>query len=229
MRAQTCLVTGGAVPLQDRRADARIRTIYRSARIISRDDSGLCRVLNLSDGGALIETALSLGLGDQLILELADGLAMNGLVARRDGLLAGVVFTPKINCLTMLKQSSVDRWNGRGRPVRLAVNKQIEVISEFGASPLELKDISQKGLKLCGEGKLALGMQVRIRLNPDLVVDGEVCWAQDFDVGVKLAGQITILDLGSVTTFARGKPEVGPASDWGRCSRTSEMVKAGAE
>lgn len=224
------LVTGRTIALQDRRADARIRTIYRSARIISRDDSGLCRVLNLSDGGALVETALSLGLGDQLMLEFADGVVMSGFVARCEGLLAGVKFVPKIDCLTMLKQSSDDRWNGRGRPVRLAVNKQVEVISEFGASPVELKDISQKGLKLCAEGKLTSGMQVRIRLNPNLVVDGEVCWAQDSDVGVKLQGQITILDLGSVATFARGKPEIGPAADWGRrCSMTSEMAKARAE
>lgn len=215
MCAQTYLAIGGTALLQDRRAGARIRTIYRSAKVISLDDSGLCLVLNLSDGGALIETALSLEPGDQLKLGLTDELAINGLVVWRDGLLTGVRFTPRIDCFKMLKQLSEDRWNGRGRPVRLGVKSRVEVTSEFGASTLELKDISQKGLKLCAEGNLRPGMQVRIRLNPGLVVDGEVRWARDSNVGVKLLGQITISGLGSAARFANGQIGVGSGGHLG--------------
>lgn len=230
MCAQTYLANGGMASLQDRRAGARIRTIYRSAKAISLDDSGLCLVLNLSDGGALIETALSLDPGDQLMLELTDGLAITGLVAWRDGLLTGVVFTPRIDCIKMLKQSSDDRWSGRGRPVRLAVKRRVEVISELGTNILELKDISQKGLKLSAESKLGAGMQVRIRLNPGLVVDGEVRWARDSNAGIKLQGQITVLGLGSAETFASGEFEEATAAVSGRrCPKEPEMAKASAE
>lgn len=154
------------------------------------------------DGGAQLETALSLEPGDQLKLEPIDGLEMNGLVAWRTGLLTGVQFTTRINCLKMLKQFSEDRSSGRSRPVRLAVKKQVEVTSELGTGTFELRDDSQKGLKLSAEGMLRAGTHVRVRLGPTMVVDGQVRWARAADVGIELRGQIAILDLGSAVSFA---------------------------
>lgn len=207
MTVQAGLVNCSVATPQDRRAYIRIRTIYRSAKVVGLNDAGLCLVLNLSDGGALIETTQPFAIGDPLSLELADGAVVNGAVAWRDGTRTGIEFAPRIDCVKLLKGLSDDRWNGSGRPVRLAVKGQVEVTGEFGTSSFDLKDVSPKGVRLRAEGTLRKGMRVRIRLNPVLLVEGEVCWVRNSDAGIKLCGQIAVLDLGSAASFANGQLE----------------------
>lgn len=216
------LVNCNVATPQDRRAYIRIRTIYRSAKVIGLNDAGLCLVLNLSDGGALIETTQPFEKGDLLSLELADGETVNGAVAWRDGSKTGIEFSPRIDCVKMIKKLSEDRWNGRGRPVRLAVKGQVEVTGEFGTRTFDLRDVSPKGLKLRAEGKLRKGMHVRIRFNPDLLVDGEVCWVRNSEAGIELCGQIAVLELGSAASFAKGQLEATKI-DCPRSLRRSRM------
>lgn len=192
---------------QDRRAYIRIRTIYRSAKVVGLNDAGLCLVLNLSDGGALIETTQPFEKGDLLSLELAEGETANGTVAWRDGTKTGIEFAPRIDCVKLIKKLSEDRWNGGGRPVRLAVKGQAVVTGEFGTCTFDLQDVSPKGVRLRAEGKLRKGMPVRIRLNPNLLLDGEVCWVGNSDAGIKLRGQIAVLDLGSAASFTKSQLE----------------------
>lgn len=130
----------------DRRAGVRIRTVYRAGKIVGASDAGLCWILNLSDGGAMVEAGLCTSVGEDVSIELADGIAIEGSVVWRDGERAGINFSPPIDSLTLLKRMAEDRRNGRLRPVRLPVNKLVEVSSELGPSILRLQDVSQWGM-----------------------------------------------------------------------------------
>src|SRR3546814_6694148 len=68
----------------ERRAEPRIRTLLRIAKITSVNDSGLCCLRSISDSGLMAETNLVLMLGEQLQFELSDRHRLCGRVVWRD-------------------------------------------------------------------------------------------------------------------------------------------------
>lgn len=201
MAAQPNRLIKDEATLLERRAGVRTRTVYRSAKIVSGRDAGLCWILNLSDGGAMVETGLAVVAGEEIWIELADGIVIAGSVAWRDRERVGMSFSQPIDSFQLLRQLAQERWNGRSRQVRLQVNKLVEVASELGPSILRLQDVSQRGLQLRHIGNLGVGMPVTIHLSQELVVRGVVRWKRDSVAGVELDGMIPVCALLSRTAF----------------------------
>lgn len=201
MATQANRLIGEEAMQLDRRAGVRLRTVYRSGKISSAANAGLCWILNLSDGGAMVETGIALSIGEQASIELADGIRIDGKLVWQEAERAGIIFSPPINSLALLKQLADARRKGRLRPVRLQVNKLVEVGSELGPSILRLHDISQRGLRLRHIGNLSVGMPITVRLTHSLVVKGIVSWKQDSEAGVELDGMIAVSELMSAAIF----------------------------
>ena len=193
---------GGAYP-RERRVSSRIRTVYRSAKITGGSDAGLARMINISDGGALIETSLNLEAGDCLKVELTDGVALAAIVSWRRDSLMGVQFTPSIDSHAMLLTLSKTGDCDQPRPLRLSVSKPVEVSDGFKVHLLLMQDVSKKGLRLRDEGKLKTGMEITVRLGPANVLRGAVRWARGLEGGVELDGVISDSILSSAAFLAR--------------------------
>lgn len=187
----------------ERRASSRIRTVFRSTRITSSSDAGLARMLNISNGGALIETPLKLAVGDRLQVELDDDVALSAAVLWRREHLMGVQFTASIDCIAMLIALSKQCGAALARPLRLPVSKPVEVTDGFKTHMLLVHDISKKGLRIRDEGKLKPGMEIAVRLSPTNVVRGAVRWARGLEVGVELNELISDSVLSSAASLAR--------------------------
>lgn len=187
---------------KDRRSAPRVRTIWRLAKLTTGGDSGLCRCLDLSDGGALIETQLIVDVGTGLRLELADSIVLNGVVVWRTASRMGVRFHEPVNSLDIVRRLSEERRLGKDRPLRLAVDARVEVVTGAGSEFLPMLNISQSGARLRDRFKLKVGTPLSLRLQDDLKVSGVVCWSRGDEVGVAFQAMIPSSLLGSARAFA---------------------------
>lgn len=185
----------------ERRANHRLRTVYRVARVSAKGDRGLARLLNISDGGMMLSLSLDVLPGDALRVDLAEDRAYETRVIWREGQQCGVRLRTPINSLGTLQQLCEDRRSGEARPLRIPLSKAAIACSELGLHPVRLQDISQSGMKVLEGGRFKEGLAVKVRVAPGIERRGVVRWVRDGRAGIVLRDVLTVEELGSMNRF----------------------------
>jgi hypothetical protein len=188
-------------PLVDRRAAPRLRTVFRVARVRARGDEGLARVHNLSDEGMMIELGFTVMLNDIVRVDMTDTVALDGRVVWTDGARCGLKLRWPIDSAALLRRICAEQRSGAARPIRLPMGRTAMTTSERGLRPVNIIDISQKGMKLAHDGSFHPGLAVKVTTDAGIERRGVVRWSQDGLAGVILTEPFTVAELGSLRTW----------------------------
>jgi hypothetical protein len=186
----------------ERRGGQRLRTVYRVARVLATGDEGLAKVLNISDEGMMLSLSLPADPGCGIVIYLSENCALGGRIAWREGDRCGVEFSDRIDSALMLKQLYHDRLSDAYRPLRLPFEKTIPLASEHGLQLVELRDISQAGLKIAHSGKFNPGLPVKVLLAGGIERRGIVRWSRGGFAGIALSEMLSVADLGSLQALS---------------------------
>ncbi len=189
---------GALLPDAERRADDRVQTVFRVARVICDTDEGLARIRNMSDHGAGLRLQIPVTLADSLTIQLVDGVALRGQVVWKQDDALGIRFDEPIGCSELLTALAAAAKCGATRPVRLPLEVTALTRSERGLRSVRIVDISQRGLKLVHDGSLNAGLDLMITLPNGLERAGKVRWSRDNKAGVMLLEPLSVEALGSV-------------------------------
>ncbi|MCL9997952.1 MAG: PilZ domain-containing protein [Erythrobacter sp.] len=188
----------------ERRADSRVQTVFRVARVITGADEGLVRIRNISDQGARLRMMMPATLSDRLTLEFADGVELRGQVVWRQGDEFGLRFDHPISCTHLLATLAAGTQCGSTRPVRLPLLVSALIRSERGLRCAKIVDISLRGLKLVHDGSLTRGLNVKVSLPSGLDRHGIVRWTREERAGVMLLDPLNVEALGSMQRLMGG-------------------------
>lgn len=143
----------------DRRASARSIALFRPGLIESSQYRSFCLVRNLSSTGLMATIHAPLEIGAFIRIILSEQAPLSGTVVWRQGVKTGVKFAQEIAVEDLLSGiGHAGSACARYRPPRLQVTADAQFIVQGRAEGLEIKDISQRGLK-AKIHQAALGMQ----------------------------------------------------------------------
>lgn len=182
-----------------RRADPRFPTLGRVARIDALGVSGLCRVLNLSDHGAAIETSANAACGDPVRLWFDSENIVQGRVAWCRGNRIGIRFLTPIESFAMIRKIASDRWSGAARPPRLSASIVATVSHETQSFATVIDNVSEAGFCIRHPGCLRAGVEIEMVTAKGLRMRGTVRWADGVVAGVELSGKLTTAQLSNTT------------------------------
>lgn len=185
----------------ERRAWPRTRTIFRIARAVSGNESGLCRIQNISDGGLLLMTSMRLTVGAPITLALSETVSLSGRVIRTEDTRASVRFSIPIDSAALLQDLAAEQLSGTARQQRLAVDLRAVATTERGMQAVRVLNVSQRGMRIEHDGSLAPEMTVKVALENGIERRGVVRWSKDKAAGLRLLEPIS-LDLLTSTVAA---------------------------
>lgn len=181
----------------ERRRHRRLTMAGRAARLDAPADIGLCSVVNLSDGGILVETPIELDCGDPVRISFDCTNSVQGQVAWRIGRRAGIRFLIPVASFALIGKVANDRWDRVARPPRLTLNQQALVTSGSGSFATVVADISQQGMSLQHAGQLTQGLAVELAISGGAPIRGTVKWTDQSLAGVEMDGKLTVEQLSS--------------------------------
>ncbi len=185
----------------ERRGSRRHPTPGRIVRFDAPGDRGLGAVRNLSDSGALIETALACALGTPVRIAFDCTNAVQGRIVWRDGNRAGIRFLVPISSSAFIRKVASDRWSETARPPRLSVQASAEVRSGSTSFVTIVGNVSQRGVGVSHSGQLSAGMPVEVAMTAGIRLRGTVRWADGTSAGVELSGGLSAEQLADTRRF----------------------------
>ena len=180
---------------EDRRSGARLLTVYRVARVLADGRYGFVRVLNMSNEGMMLSTALPVERGDALQVDLSESCSMIGEVRwHRDGR-CGLKLAEPIDSTALLSRLYEECQRSDARQLRLPLERTVVLTSELGIQISRTRDISQRGLKLAHDGRLHPGLSIRIQFAPGIERRGTVRWVRDGIAGCMLIERLSVEEI----------------------------------
>jgi len=133
----------------EQRSEDRSMTVFRPVLIETEGFAGFCLVRNISSNGIMGHVYTAFEEGAKITLEFGSNLRVSGQVKWcRDGFI-GVQFDESVFVSDVLNSMSSTISRGRvARPPRLEIHCEGELLAEGRAQRFELRDISQKGMKI---------------------------------------------------------------------------------
>jgi PilZ domain len=137
-----------SLSVSERRSHARHVAVILIAKLSMATEQSICRIRNLSEMGALIETTVKLSVGQTVSLELRSDLCMTGQIVWADDARAGVRFDAPIDVTRYLVRSEgkIDRVKARAPRYRCSADAIIGVDNR--RVPCKVNDIGLSGAKL---------------------------------------------------------------------------------
>lgn len=179
------------------RAHSRFRTLGCVGRLDAPEDSGLCSVMDLSDGGACIKTVVRLARGDAVRIAFDSDNCIDGTVVWQVEGSAGICLNRPISSFALIRKIAGDRWARNSRAPRLPTRIPAQVSSATGSFASTVLDISQQGMRLSHSGQLPPGAAVEIVIASGLNARGRVCWSDAQCAGIQISGKLPASDLAS--------------------------------
>lgn len=194
-REHASIETPAATAL-DRRGGARHALVYRPMLIEGPDFSGFCLTKNLSATGMMGRFYLQCERGTQLTVHFNNFQSIKGLVAWSDTTNIGIQFSSPINVEETLAALAAPTLGGKvNRSPRLGIVMDGQAVAKDREVPFELRDISQKGIKVyCWH--LRTGDEVNVvleGLDPRRAI---VKWTKDGFAGLTFATPLNFDLLG---------------------------------
>ena len=157
--------------------------------------SGFCRLHDLSDEGAKIETPLELSPGDPVRVNFDSKNAIQGRVVWQRGNHVGIRLLKAIESAALIRKVVDDRWSGNTRPPRLGIHRRATATGASGCFPTVVGNVSERGLSICHSGDLAAGRQIEIAFESGVTVVGVVRWSEGLAAGVELSTTLEVDQL----------------------------------
>ncbi|MDB5675534.1 MAG: PilZ domain protein [Sphingomonas bacterium] len=180
--------------------DVRLATVNRVARLFVADEPGLARLHRISDGGVELSSTMDLQIGQMVQLDLSETVSTRATVIAGNGQRYDLAFEHKVNCAELLRQLVAEARSSRSRPLRLTTGPiHANVRSLLGVHQLELKDISQRGMKVRHDGSFQAGLRVSIQLPNGRECRGIVQWTDERCAGLQLLDILSADELGSIS------------------------------
>jgi hypothetical protein len=133
----------------DRRSEERVATIYRPVLIETAEFAGFCLVRNLSSTGMMGQVYTSLAVGTPIEVDIDGEIPVPGQVAWSRDDKIGISFDIQVEVGDVLKRLSHRSHRGNAsRAPRLPLQIAATFLVADRPLPVELQDISQKGLKV---------------------------------------------------------------------------------
>jgi hypothetical protein len=180
----------------ERRSEGRTATVFRPVLIAAEEFAGFCLVRNLSPKGMMGRVYVQFAGGLPVFMQFTDTIVVAGVVAwSRDGHI-GVRFDKPVDIdriLGELGRKSVGRKINRAP--RLDIRCRGELVVDGGIHPIDVLNISQRGLGVKAFCFLAPDQEVQVRLNGLDPRKAIVRWTQFDMAGVNFIGPLGFAEL----------------------------------
>lgn len=182
-----------------------LATVNRVARLLAPKDMGLSRMHRISDTGAELSSTMQLAVGQAVQLDLSETVSLDAEVSMGLGGRYGLIFRQSIHPALLLRDLVQEARSARARPLRLATGR-MKAIGKCtdGNRPLEVRDISQRGMKVRHDGEFRPGLRVCIQLPNGRECRGIVRWTNESCAGLLLDEILSANELGSVCALQGG-------------------------
>lgn len=148
----------------DNRSAQRVMTVFKAARIGTRDADDLGLIRNISVEGVMVETQLELGVDDPVVIEIQSGRPIAGRVRwSRDGR-AGIQLACQIDLTEALRTSHPEDVVDRIRPPRFDRVVAATLQFEGRSMPVTTRNISLSGLHVVTDIPLILPANAHVML-----------------------------------------------------------------
>ncbi|RZM33056.1 MAG: PilZ domain-containing protein [Sphingomonas sp.] len=171
------------IPNDRRKArDDRLVTTLLLGRVVTPRGDTVCRIRNLSQGGAKIEIRAPLAVGDAVAIELRGTTLVPGRVAWLAGNAAGVAFTEPVERDLLLGHCGTGTF--RQRSPRLEADCPAILRVSGHVHTARLHDIGQRGACVSGAGNLPRDTCVRLEAAGLGQVQAVVRWSKPDAMGL---------------------------------------------
>lgn len=172
----------------ERRSGDRELTILRIAKLITDNGEELCRIRNISAGGAKAETSIDHAVGERIVLELHTDQRLVGSVAWSRDASMGVRFDECVNVAQVLAKASDDERRYAQPRVHAPCIARLSIDSVSHKVPVT--DISQGGMKVEIDAPICVGARVAVTIEGLPRIEGVVRWSRDDQAGIAFNGQV---------------------------------------
>ncbi|RZM26012.1 MAG: PilZ domain-containing protein [Sphingomonas sp.] len=162
--------------------DDRLVTTLLLGRVVTPRGDTVCRIRNLSQGGAKIEIRAPLAVGDAVAIELRGTTLVPGKVAWLAGNAAGIAFAEPVERDMLLGHCGVGMF--RQRSPRLEADCPAILRVSGHVCTVHLHDIGQRGACVSGAGNLPRDTAVRLEAAGLGQVPAVVRWSKPDAVGL---------------------------------------------
>lgn len=181
----------------ERRAARRHMSVFLLAKVTTKDQQALGRVLNLSQTGAKVETRLSLAPGDSLVLEIRSDLKVAGTVRWAGGKMIGILFDREVDVGRFLSREQPRLNRVKPRAPRYVCDADASVAAETETTILKVRDVSLSGAGLAGETTLNSGDDVLVTIFGLKPRRAKVIWSNAQGVGITFLKPLDFRDFES--------------------------------
>jgi hypothetical protein len=202
MTSAECWLANALFPVPDRRASPRVRTVCLVVKVNRGGKAAILRARNLSDDGMMLSTPAPLDVGERVLINLSEKLAVHGTVLWADKDRSGVKFVRPIDSAALLRaaeeQKRVDR---RGGAQRLATMRLATTYAENGIRAVRITNVSHRGMGLAHDGSLAPGMLLKLVVESGLERGAAVRWSDHGRAGIRLMEPLTCEELAQAASL----------------------------
>jgi PilZ domain len=177
---------------RERRDGDRMMTLYRVGSLLIGDSRELCLIKNISAGGMMVRCYGTIAVGTSVSVELKCGQPIGGRVSWVRDIHVGIAFDQPIDVIDVL---STSLEGPRPRLPRIEVNSFITLREGATTYRMRVSDVSQGGLKVQHETRLAEGSQVVVTLTGIEPQPGVVRWTDGDCMGITFNRMIALPTL----------------------------------
>ena len=197
-----CWLANALFPVPDRRVSPRVRTVCLAVKVNRGGKAAILRARNLSDDGMMLSTPMPLDVGERVLINLSEKLAVHGRVLWADQDRCGVQFVRPIDSAALLhagaEHKRVDR---RGGAQRLATMRLATTYAENGIRAVRITNVSHRGMGLAHDGSLKRGMLLKLVVESGLERGAAVRWSEDGRAGIRLMDPLTCEELAGAASL----------------------------
>lgn len=176
---------------QERRRAVRHTTVFQVAKLCAGRSEELCILRDISDTGLRAEIYNIVDPGEPVTFEMRTGHRVSGKVIWARDNSIGVEFDQRVSVPEVLAHCSFDDRLGRMRPPRIEVRMRGMLLAGRDLVDVEIRNVSQAGMKVAPGQPLLPAMDVAVRLQGIGQRGAKVRWYREGEAGLQLVSPLT--------------------------------------
>lgn len=208
---------------EERRSDRRTTTVYRPVLIETDEIAGFCLLRNISAEGMMGRFHTKFAPDTAVSVQFNPCLSASGKVSWSGDGMIGIRFASPIDVPQILLGLSTSPLKGKvNRAPRLQMQATIQIVLDGRTVPVEVQDISQKGLKV-RTACLRSGDEITVLLDGLAPKKAVVRWTQPQQVGLNFVQPLAFDQLGEWVIWQHEKASRSPARSEVAGSRLGQL------